>query len=379
MKTDIKKKRHHERGNPLFKFVDRYIGIPIVALTGLVKNKNRKIPARINRIALLKTAGIGDTVILSGAIRSVRTAYPEAEIVLFCGKNNTGIAKMIKEVDCVVELPIVNVVATIRAVRKKGRFDVWLDFGPWPRMNAIITIFSKSSFTVGFETKNQYRHYCYDAKVAHVDHVDNFHELNNYGAIIAKIGVAAVSLPHIDIPEVTGRKMQIAIQLFPGGSQSFLKEWPRENWIYIIQYLIEHGISVVFTGGKEDRERIEVFCSELINASGIRNAAGTLSLYETALVLKESSCVISVDTGIMHLASALDCPLIVLHGPTAPGRWGPLNKNAKVLSGKPCLKGRCIDWGFENICDSPGKCMKSIHPDVVIDAIKNMLFSNHSI
>ena len=159
--------------------------------------------------------------------------------------------------------------------------------------------------------------------------------------------------------------------MFPGGSRSYLKEWPDANWIEIIDQLTAHHYEVFLTGAKIDREKAEQIKAQIANRGSVNIVAGTLDLKQTAELLKSSMLVISVDTGIMHLASALGCNLIALHGPTSVKRWGPLAANAISLqSGLQCSP--CLNLGFESRCQT-NSCMKSITTTALMDAIKKIV------
>lgn len=325
---------------------------------------------------MLKTAGIGDTVILSGAIRSLRDSFPNAEITLFCGQNNSAVGRIIGDLDRVIELPIKSIFGSVKLIRTSGVYDVWLDFGPWPRYNAVLSAIAKTKYTVGFKTKGQFRHFIYDHKILHLEFTSRWHELENYRAIVFSLGEGSKFSPQISIGEVPKKPGQVALHIFPGGSRSYLKEWPIKNWIEIIDFFTEKSYSVVLTGGKGDREPINEIMPILRYPEKVQNLAGVLSLLDTARLLKESELVISVDTGIMHLASAIGCRLIALHGPTSPDRWGPIDGKAIVLKGADCLRSSCIDLGFENVCTTPGKCMASITPQSLIATIQKILLGD---
>jgi len=366
-------KKHPERGSRKLKFIDRYVGIPLVYVLGLFRGRSRKKPTSIKRIALLKTAGIGDTVILSGAIRNIRRQVPEAGITLVCGKNNFETAELIPEIDSIVQLNIANIFECIRIVRELGHFDAWLDFGPWPRFNSLISFFALARYKVGFRTKGQYRHYVYDKFVDHVDHVPDFHELMNYRNIIREIGVSGESLPRISVgsADMKVKNDRIAIHIFPGGSRSYLKEWPRSHWIELMNRFTDKNYNLFLTGGINDVEGLEEIKRKAEDPERITITAGKHSLRETALLLKTSKLVVSVDTGTIHLASALGCKLVSIHGPTSPGRWGPLDENSRpVKTDRPCAP--CIDLGFDSDCRD-NVCMRGIMPESVLEKCREFI------
>jgi len=164
----------------------------------------------------------------------------------------------------------------------------------------------------------------------------------------------------------------------PSGYLSVLKEWPAENWAIIIEFLLARKYEIFFTGSGSDRKSIDNLLHRNKNNPGLYNVAGKYSIKETVNLLKSSGLVISVNTGIMHLASVLGCNLIALHGPTDPKRWGPLNENSIVIQ-SDYSQAPCLNLGFEYNCkDRSGECMKRITPEMVINEIEKMI-DNESI
>jgi hypothetical protein len=127
-----------DRGNPRLKFLDRYAGIPVIHALGLRRRLTgrRPVPDDWRTIGLVKTVGIGDIVLLSGVIHDLRTARPDARIVLFVSANNLGFARLLDEVDAVVPVPVRNVADAVRTVRAE-HCDVVVDFGAWPRFESL--------------------------------------------------------------------------------------------------------------------------------------------------------------------------------------------------------------------------------------------------
>ena len=363
------KKYNPERGSKLLKFFDRYVGMPLVFSLGILK-KRRVLPKEIKKIALLKTAAIGDTTILTGVIKDIEEYNENIKMILFTGSSNYEFAKLLKKQFKnleVVKLPIKNPIDAIKVI-KKYECDVFLDFGPWARLNAIFTFFSNSKYTVGFKTVNQFRHYIYDKYVLHKE--DN-HELDNYKNIIKVIGIDKNNLPQITWINKNIDDKIVTIHMFPGGSRSYLKEWSEDCWIKIINYLTKNDNIVYLTGAKVDKIKAEKIKNSCDDKNKINVVAGEYSLEDTIKLLAKSKLVISIDTGIMHIASALDCNLIALHGPTSSKRWGPLNKNAvSINSDLECAP--CLNLGFEYGCNE-NKCMQKILPDFVIKKIRKFL------
>lgn len=353
-----------ERNNKLLKVIDRYIGIPLVYLLGL-KNKKSNTPKVINNLGILATAAIGDTLIMSGAINSIKKKYPKINITLFCGSSNYEISKLLNNVDKVEQLSIKNVLQS-KNIIQQSYYDVWIDFGPWPRLNSILTNFAKSNYKIGFKTKGQYRHFVYDKWI---EHSDILHEYENYCNLIKLVNVYEFEKPNLYLNESNENieNDYVVFHLFAGGSKANLKHLPLKKWKELAKYLFNQEYKVYLTGAPNDYKQLENFI-DYTNLS-IMNMAGKLSLKETAQLLKKSKLVISIDTGIMHLASVLNTPLIAIHGPTKPSRWGPLSSNSYSIY-LDMLCSPCISLGFESKCVD-NICMQSIKTSDIINIIEN--------
>ncbi|MDP4117302.1 MAG: glycosyltransferase family 9 protein, partial [Bacteroidota bacterium] len=285
-------------------------------------------------------------------------------ITIFAPKSTMPVVKLIGYYDTMDEINFFNPLFTIRQIRKYN-FDAFIDSAQWSRLSAIYTFFSDAKYTVGFNTPGQFKHYVYDKSI---NHLDTTHEVNNLKNLNV-FGKKSSFLPSIKIKQKSEEQKIAVLHTKPGGYLSFLKELPGDYWEKIISYLSDKKFNIYFTGSKEDFESIELLIKNIEDKSNLYNKAGEYSLSETAALLHKASLVISVNTGIMHLASALSCNLVALHGPTNALRWGPLNKNSVSISSKYCCA-PCLNLGFEYNCeDRTGACMKAIDFNEILKAI----------
>lgn len=358
-----------KRGSPVLHFLDRYAGIPVAAALGRARRK-RILPGEIRTLGLLRTAAIGDTVLLSAPIADLRAAFPEASLVLFAGPTNCEMARLLDGVDCVVEVPIQNPAAALRRVRSMP-VDIFLDFGQWPRFDALLARLSGASFTIGFKTPGQYRHYGYDATVEHSTEV---HELENFRRLVRVLGVKTGHSPRLTAPlqGAPPARDYAVFHLWPGGRRKHLKQWPGERWRALIEEAAGPEFEIVLTGSAADRRANEAVIEGVRRPARhfVRNAAG-ISLRETACVLAQARLVVSVDTGVMHLAAALGAPLVALHGPTSSRRWGPVGERAIAID-SPLAGCGYLHLGWEAV-PRPLPCIACIPYETVRDACRAVL------
>ena len=125
--------------------------------------------------------------------------------------------------------------------------------------------------------------------------------------------------------------------------------WPTKLWLVdrfaqVADQLIEEfGVTLIFTGSGADEAAISEIQKSMKHSS--YSLAGKTSLLVLAALYEKSALVITTDTGPMHIAAAMDRPIVALFGPTAPWRTGPYTSHAHVvrkeLDCMPCLKREC--------------------------------------
>lgn len=359
-----------ERGSYALRFFDRVCGIPLVFMLGIF-SRRQLLPVNPQRIAFFVPVAIGDTVIFSAVIGDVRRKWPNAELVLLHGANNRSIVPLLEGLDSLVQVPMLDVLSALRRIRGAGTFDLWIDASQWARVGAVFSFFANARYKVGFNTPRQYRHYVYDGAV---DHSDRVHELENFRNLVRHVGVEPKGMPSVAVSDMGSGHNEdnkiVTIHAFAGGSKPHLKEWPENNWAFLINDLTAAGYEVHLTGVEVNRLTAESIRAQCANPQKVIVDAGCLSLTDTAQLLRASVFVVSVNTGIMHLASALERPLIALHGPTSSIRWGPLNPEAVSVQ-SPLQCSPCLNLGFDYGCPR-NDCMVAITPDVIKQKIREV-------
>ena len=134
------------RGNPLFRKFDASIGRALIFLLRIFK-RQRSFPRNIESIGVLKLAAIGDLVLLAGVLHDIRSQYPKARIILFCGQDNQALSAMLSSPHEVVVLSAKDPLFSIRQLRKIAP-TLLLDFGQWSRLEALFSFFSKSRYRI---------------------------------------------------------------------------------------------------------------------------------------------------------------------------------------------------------------------------------------
>lgn len=106
------------------------------------------------------------------------------------------------------------------------------------------------------------------------------------------------------------------------GAASGSRRWPVERWRDIVADLRAHDRRVLVTGSVDEAELAAAVAGRFSDP-GVVTLAGRLDLSGLLHVVTAAALVISGDTGMAHLATALVTPSVVLFGPVPPHRWGP--------------------------------------------------------
>lgn len=361
------------RGNAHLRRFDRYAGIPLLAPLALLPKRSMPASPSVRRIGILKTAAIGDTVLLAGLTEDLQRTFPKATLTLIAGADNVAAADLVGGFqECVIVSPHAPASA-IRSVRA-SRLDVLLDFGSWPRFDAMLAAFSGARFRVGFRTPGQHRHFAFDRCV---DHSREVHERENYARLVAAVGVEArtparLRSPGLLRPDQLPSAPYAVLHAGAGGYLHELKEWPVDRWRSVGNALAARGFNIVLSGGPGEQQRSSTL-AEALEQDGCTtiNAAGAFTILELADVLVCAEIVVSVNTGIMHMAGLLGARTVGLHGPTSPARWGPLGPRVRAVTS---TLGGCpyLNLGFEYAGNRPD-CMDGISVDMVLAAIDELL------
>jgi heptosyltransferase I len=329
------------RANRILYCADRCIGIALLwLLRPFKRSRGWKPLPRDARIALLNFYGLGDTVLISAIVADLRAAFPHARLVFFAGPSSREAAAMIPGIR-VVPVPL-SPLGALRAMRHE-HFDLLIDCEQWLRISALLCFFARASFTVGFRAPGQQRHALYDRVAPHGD----VHELDNFRALLKALDIPAGAPPTLQVPPAAGRPPYAVLHMHAAGSRAHWKEWPADRWVALIDELTARELDVLLTGSADERARCLSVRERCRAPQKVEVLAGRCTLAETAALLLGACGVVSVDTGVMHLAAALGCATVALHGPTSPQRWG--GQGARVVSLVADPRGPFLHHGFESI------------------------------
>ena len=157
--------------------------------------------------------------------------------------------------------------------------------------------------------------------------------------------------------------------LCPGAEFGAAKQWPAHYYAELAREKTETGWQVWLMGSKND----EAICRQIADIDPkVVNLAGRTSLLQALDVMSCANMVVTNDSGLMHVAAALQRPLVAVYGSTDPAFTPPLGEYSKVvrlgLDCSPCFKRQC-PLGHLN-------CLNQLPVKMVAEQIDQLLDHN---
>ncbi len=157
--------------------------------------------------------------------------------------------------------------------------------------------------------------------------------------------------------------------LCPGAEFGPSKQWPISHYAELANHYLDKDWQVWLLGSDKDK----LSCLEIDALTNCKTnvLAGKTSLPQAVDLMSFASLVVANDSGLMHIAAALQKPLVAVYGSTDPGHTPPLSKNHSIarlgLECSPCFKRECP---LEHL-----DCLKKLAPSSVISLSEKLLLS----
>ena len=119
----------------------------------------------------------------------------------------------------------------------------------------------------------------------------------------------------------------------PGAEFGPAKRWPHYHYAELAKQLIDEGYQVVLFGSAKDHEAGNEILAALNTEqqAWCRNLAGETQLDQAVILIAACKAIVTNDSGLMHVAAALNRPLVALYGPSSPDFTPPLSHKARVI------------------------------------------------
>jgi ADP-heptose:LPS heptosyltransferase len=286
--------------------------------------------------------------------------------------------------DDLVVLPITKPLAALKILSAYS-LDVLIDTSQWTKLSAIYGLFVKAKFKIGFKTSGQYRHIGYDKLI---NHSNSVHELKNFENLLKPLGINQRGDIAFDFPEINNQSLHnigieelkpyVVFHPWASGTRSELREWPIESWAELAKIVLADNFYIIITGSLQNQAEAIELAKMIGEEKKVKVVAGKISFAEAARVIKSAHAVVSVNTGIAHLADQLQVPAIALNGPTNSSRWGLVNSSSINLDVPKKNGGGFLNLVFEYPKNSH-YLMNQISVQAVNSALKQLSVKTRAI
>lgn len=335
--------------------------------------------ASVKTILLLRLRRIGDIVMTTPSIRALRTTYPHARLTYLVEEPFRELVEGMPDLDEVMVLPrrlsVREFLGRMRFLRRRGTFDVLIDFHGGPRA-FWITLFSKARLKIGHRLK--YKHVFYDITLPRNPGEENVHSVENHFSLAHAAGADAAEIPRTCIAPARPEEQERVERLFRSaqladrriivlhvGAGNRFRDWGPDNLKKLIPRILAlPRTAVVLIGGAEDSVTARSLAA--LSPERVCVMTGRLSLREVGELIARAALFVGPDSGPMHIASTTDTPIVAYFGPTLPSHFAPWKARARLLESeqecRPCRQRECR---YEDM-----RCLRNITTDDVIEAVK---------
>jgi ADP-heptose:LPS heptosyltransferase len=375
--------------------LDRLVAVPlavavnaVVRMLGWLLQRDHRIdPSTTRHIVVCKLVGMGSVIQATPLLRALSEAFPNARITFFTLKGNSALLSRVDGVHHVLCLDdsgaIPMLYTTIRAVLQLAtqRVDHYFDLEVYSGFSCLLSVFSLAHNRLGFyRHSNRYKKGIYT-------HLVYFNTRMPVRQLYLQLGrIAGVSPTaddtlgpiRVEPAERESMRRKLAdlgldpaipfILVNPNASDLLLeRRWPEAHLVSALEKLAAHGQQLVLMGSRAEAPFVNGIAKRLAAPARGRvfNTAGLLSIGEAFALIEAADCVLTNDTGPMHMAFALSRPTVCLVGPADPVHYGLEKPWIVTLSAQvPCSP--CIYEVDEPPCHGNNVCMQRLQPDFVV-------------
>lgn len=310
-------------------------------------------PADLKSILVFSNTALGDTLLSTPAIASLKKSFPAARLTLFVHR---AMAPLFEGLDPVDDIVLYHggfrkFIGTVLALRK-ARPEAALLFHSNAPQDIPMAVLSGARIILKPPTTSEYKRYLSYQFAPKAQHVVE-ERLDLVRLLGGKQLTTRMSLPARYGEPRKGFFTQLRegarkIIGFQPGAANMFKMWPAENFAALADRLAQRleDIEIVITGSRKERALAQKII-DLCTTRHIHNLCGKYDLQELPFLVGEFDLLVSNDTGTMHLAIALGMPTLCLFGPTSAELIGPhqdldrhrvIQKTGESIAGIPKKK-----------------------------------------
>ncbi len=351
-----------------------------------------------NRILVSAIHGLGDALFCTPAIRALRARYPDSHLAFQVQRAFAPLFATDPHLDEIVTYDPGGLRAIWRQIRKlqAEKFDLAILFDAGMR-STYLTWLAGIPTRVGYHGRddqgfvsNQYIRWMLSESVPLGD-TQGVHRIDSHLRLVSRLGCQggdstyAVYLTPADhergqelLAQAGVPAQRPLVILHPGGDWP-LRRWPAERFAELANQLATDGAILAVVVGPGDSSVVKTILDSAPDTAYVP----TPTVRDLACVLVHADLFVGNNSGPMHLAGALDRPLVGLHGPSRPAVHGPHTATAQchvIYHKLPCSPCAQFHATRPLPCqkDQTHWCMAQISVQEVCDKVRPVLCSRHT-
>lgn len=261
-------------------------------------------------VVALRALGLGDLLTAVPALRALTAAFPRSLRLLAAPVALAPLAYASTDLDQVVPMP------DLRGRLECRRPDVAVNLhGRGPESHRLL-------LATGPHRLVAFRHPAVRETATAPRWCEQEHEVDRWCRLLRAFDIDADPRDLLLDPDrLPAAALPAGTTLLHPGAKAVARRWPADRWAEVARSEVRRGCPVVITCGageealaEEVRRRASLPATCVCRPSDVLHLAGTVAA---------AARVVCGDTGVAHLATALDRPSVLLFGPSSPDRWGP--------------------------------------------------------
>lgn len=326
------------------------------------------IPEKKIKILIRGVNWIGDAIMILPTLNAIKKKYNDSLITLVVKKWVKDIYKNNPDIDELIEYPenrkeYFNLIKKLRIVK----YDIGLAM-PKSFSAALFLFLAGAKKRIGF--KSQFRSFLLTDRLKFTDELLNKHQLFIYLELARYIGCETIA-PELNLV-INENAIDKANDILKGDnwigihSGAFFgpaKRWLPENFAEVANRLMNNGFKIVWFGAASDTKTMELI-KPLLKIETL-DLTGKTSLDLLCALIKKCKVVIANDSGPMHIAAAVNTPVVAIFGSTNIKTTYPFTNNKIILYKKiecsPCMRRDCFKKTYD--------CFKQITVEDVYESV----------
>jgi heptosyltransferase II len=346
----------------------------------LQHEKDMLKPEKIENLLIRSTNWIGDAVMTTPAVRAIRKNFPNARISLMAKPWVAPVFENSPYIDQIMPYNFEGALRTIKAARmlEKYGFDAAILL-----QNAFeaawVAYLAKIPIRIGYDT--DLRKVLLTHPVHRSSRILKLHQTHYYNEILKGVGLR-IDGTHLELylspkDHDSARKIlkdsnifetDFVVGINPSATYGSAKQWYPNRFAQVSDRLNKRfGSKTVIFGGPNDRE-LGAYIMKMMKTFAV-DLSGKTTLKEAMAIIARCRLFLTNDSGLMHIAAALNVPQIAIFGSTDFAATGPWNPRARIVRSivncSPCLKQQC-PLGHK-------ECMKKISVEKVLTTACDMI------